>query len=210
MTSKSDSISDIHSNNIDFINRVIFLQEKDDTEVSSGIDFRMAQNFIKNINILIKSNPSEPITICLQTIGGCWYSGISIYDIIKSCSCDITIIGYGQICSMGTIIMQAADNRLLFPNTTFMIHYGSSDNSGDYLSSQNYAKIEKINMECMVDIYSGKCVNGEWFKKRDYSIDKTKSYLKTKMKNGDWYMTSQEAIKYGFIDKIIDKFPSRK
>ena len=100
----SDSISDIHSSNIDVDNRIIYLQEKEDSSETNGVDFRMLQGFVKNVNIL-QSVSSDPITIYMQTVGGCWYSGMGIFDAIKFCKCKVTIIGYAQICSMGTIIM---------------------------------------------------------------------------------------------------------
>ena len=120
---ENDRISDIHTYSIDIENREIFLQEKEETE-SPGVDYRMLQTFIKNMRIL-ESESTEPIKIHLQTIGGCWYAGMGIYDAIKLSKCKVSIIGYGQICSMGTIIMQSADKRIMMPHCIFMCHYRS-------------------------------------------------------------------------------------
>jgi ATP-dependent protease ClpP protease subunit len=199
----SDSISDIHSSNIDLENRTIYLQEKEDaSSETSGVDFRMLQGFIKNINILQNAS-LDPITIYMQTVGGCWYSGMGIYDAIKLCKCKVNIVGYAQVCSMGTIIMQSANRRILTPNCVFMCHYGSSDNSGDYLSSQNFAVIDKNNCQTMIDIYAEKCIKGKYFKERGDPLSKVKTYIKRKMKDGDWYMTAAQAVDYGFADNIF-------
>lgn len=201
---QEDSISDIHTSNIDVENRIIYLQEREDTSSdSSGVDFRMLQNFVKNINIL-QNLSSDPITIYMQTVGGCWWSGMGIYDAIKFSRCKVNIIGYAQICSMGTIIMQAADKRILMPSCIFMCHYGSSDGGGDYLSAQNYAKVEKQQETQMVNIYAERCFKtGKYFKERADSLSKVKAYIKRKMKDGDWYMTAQESIDFGFADHIF-------
>jgi ATP-dependent Clp protease protease subunit len=205
MSKNEDSISDIHTSNIDVENRIIYLQEKEDTSDSPGVDFRMVQNFTKNINIL-QNQSSDPITIYLQTIGGCWWSGMGVYDAIKLCKCKVTIIGYAQICSMGTVIMQAADRRILMPNCVFMCHYGSSEISGDYLSSQNEARIEREMTNKMVEIYAEKCHRyGPFFINRGDSLGKVKTYIKRKMKDGDWYLNADQALDYGFIDKIMSK-----
>ena len=205
MSKNEDSISDIHTSNIDVENRIIYLQEKEDTSDSPGVDFRMVQNFTKNINIL-QNQSSDPITVYLQTIGGCWWSGMGVYDVIKLCKCKVTIIGYAQICSMGTVIMQAADRRILMPNCVFMCHYGSSEISGDYLSSQNEARIEKEMTNKMVEIYAEKCHRcGQFFMDREDSLGKVKTYIKRKMKDGDWYLNADQALDYGFIDKIMSK-----
>jgi ATP-dependent Clp protease protease subunit len=201
MSIHRDTIGEIHNYGIDVKNREIYINEYDDSGESAGVDHRMVQNFIKNINFL-SAQSKDPITIHLQTVGGCWYSGMGIYDAIKSCKCKTTIVGYSQVCSMGTVIMQAANRRLLTPHAIFMTHWGNSDISGHYLSSQNLASFEKQLGEKMIDIYVEKCVKGSFFKEREYSASKVKAYLKRKLNNGDWYMTPEDAIHYGFIDGI--------
>lgn len=203
---QEDSISDVHSVNIDVENRIIYLQEKEDSSSeTSGVDFRMVQNFFKNINIL-QNISLEPITIYMQTIGGCWYSGMGIYDAVKMSKCKVTIVGYAQICSMGTVIMQAADRRVLMPSCIFMCHYGISGNGGDYLSAQNYAQVEKQQALQMVDIYSERCFKtGQYFKDREDPLSKVKAYIKRKLKDGDWYLSAEQAVEYGFADHVFSK-----
>lgn len=198
-----DIVSEIHNYGIDVKNREIYINEFDDSGESAGVDHRMLQNFIKNINILKNLN-KEPITIHMQTVGGCWYSGMGIYDAIRNCRCKTTFIAYGQLCSMGTIIIQSATKRLITENSTFMVHWGSSEISGHYLSSQNLAAFEKNAAQQMVDIYAEKChKTGKFFKESDYSLSKTKAYIKRKLNGGDWYMTPNEAIDFGFVDGIL-------
>lgn len=201
MTNTRDSVSEVHNYNIDVKNRYIYINEFDDGGESAGVDHRMLQNFIKNINLLT-INSKEPITINMQTIGGCWESGMGIYDSIKNCKCKTNFIGYGQLCSMGTIIIQAATRRLITANSTFMVHWGSSDISGHYLSAQNLAAFEKMSGEKMIEIYAERCCKGKFFKERDYNLSKTKTYIKRKLSGGDWYMTADDAIYYGFVDGI--------
>ncbi len=205
MTKNEDWISDIHSSNLDVENRIIYLQEKEDAADAPGVDFRMVQNFVKNMNIL-QNLSSEPITVYVQTIGGCWFAGMGIYDAIHLSRCYVTVVAYSQLCSMGTVIIQAADRRIIMPNCVFMCHYGSSDASGDYLSSQNVAKLEKDITNQMVDIYADRChKSGQFFIERDDSLGKVKAYIKRKMKDGDWYLFSEEALDLGFVDSIYSE-----
>jgi ATP-dependent protease ClpP protease subunit len=202
MTANRDLISEIHMYGIDVKNREIYINEFDDSGEKAGVDHRMLQTFYKNINFL-KNQSKEPITIHMQTVGGCWYSGMGIYDAIKNCKCRTTFIAYGQLCSMGTVIIQAARRRFITPNSIFMCHFGSTDLSGDYLSSQNYSAVDKINADKMITIYAEKCCKfGEFFLEREYNLSKTKSFIKRKMKDGDWYMNAEEAVYYGFVDGI--------
>lgn len=201
-----DIVSEIHIYGIDVKKKEIYLNEFDDSGESAGVDHRMLQNFIKNINILnsLNMNKDQPITVHMQTIGGCWYAGMGIYDAVKRSPYDVNIIGYSQICSMGTVIMQSATKRLLTPNSIFMCHFGSSELSGDYLSSQNFAALDKRNAETMLSIYAEKChETGEFFLEREYNLSKTKQYIKRKLKDGDWYMSAEEAVYYGFADGLV-------
>lgn len=202
MTANRDTVGEIHAYNIDVKNREIYINEFDDSGETGGVDHRMLQNFIKNINVLKNLN-KEPITIHMQTVGGCWYSGMGIYDAIRNSRCKSTFIGYGQLCSMGTVIIQSATKRLITENSTFMVHWGSSEISGYYLSSQNLARFEKEAGDKMVAIYADRCHRtGKFFKDGEYSLSKTKAYIKRKLNGGDWYMTAEEAVYYGFADGI--------
>jgi ATP-dependent protease ClpP protease subunit len=81
-----------------------------------------------------------------------------------------------------------------------------SELSGDYLSAHNYAMIDRHNMQTMVDIYAEKChKTGQYFKDRGDSLSKVKSYIKRKMKDGDWYLTAEESVHYGFADCLFSK-----
>ena len=200
---KSYRTSEIHDYGIDIERREIFLQNKEEVD-NSGVDHRMSQQFLRNIRIL-ESLSDEPIKIYMQSIGGCWYSGMGIYDAIKNSPCKTIIVAYNQVESMSSVILQAADKRVLMPSCWFMCHYGSTEISVDYLSSQNWAKIDKINSDIMVDIYAAKCVKGQYFKDREYGLSQVKSYIKRKMKDGDWYLTPEDAVSFGFADNVYSK-----
>lgn len=66
-----------------------------------------------------------PITIEINSPGGCLVSTLAIYDLIKSCK--NVIYGYvkGEACSGASIILQACDHRVITPHSSVMIHYGS-------------------------------------------------------------------------------------
>jgi ATP-dependent Clp protease protease subunit len=205
MSNVRDSIGEIHNYGIDVKNREIYLHSaKDNGEDDPGVDYRMAINFLKNIRHLDSLSNNE-IRINMQSIGGGWQAGMSIYDAIQSCKSYVTIITYGQAESMSGIILQAADNRLMSPHSHFMAHFGSTDCSGDYLSAQKWAELDKQNLDVMLDIFATKCQKtGKYFKERKYNVSKTKAYIKRKMKDGDWYLTASEAVQFGFADGIGD------
>ena len=57
----------------------------------------------------------------------------------------------------------------------------------------------------MIDIYKEKCKKGKYFQEKYQTIndDKVVKFLSRKMKDGDWYLSSHEAVYYGFADSVI-------
>ena len=198
-------IDDIHSQNIDVKNREIFLHGQHGSfDDDPGVEYRMATTFIKNIRHLDQIK-NEPIIIHMHSLGGNWGDGMAIYDAIKISRSHVTILVYGQAESMSSIILQAADKRIMMPNAHFMCHYGSSANAGSYLDTQNWAKFEKKILEDMLDIYAANCTKGKFFKEhyKQPTEEKVKGFIKRKLKSGDWYLTSHEAVYHGFADNVI-------
>jgi len=207
MTSyNNDILQDIHSYGASLSSREIFLHNffSGTEDENPGVDYRMSNIFLKNLRML-ENKSSDPIRIHMHSIGGSWTDGIVIYDSICMSKCYISIIAYGQAESMSSIILQAGDERLITPNTYFMAHYGSSASAGDYLSSQNWMQYEKHICDTMLDIYATSCVQGKFFKEKYTKPDtkKVKHFLSRKLQDGDWYMTAEETVYYGFADKII-------
>ena len=205
MSNVRDSIGEIHNYGIDVKNREIYLHSaKDNGEDDPGVDYRMAINFVKNIRHLDSLSDNE-IRINMQSIGGGWQAGMAIYDAIKIARSHTTIITYGQAESMSSVILQAADVRIMMPNSYFMCHYGSSSNAGNFLDTQNWAEFELKMLDTMLNIYVEKCMKGKFFKEKfeDLSESKVRSYIKRKLKDGDWYIDSNEAVYYGFADGVL-------
>ena len=143
----------------------------------------------------------------MHSIGGEWSDGMVIFDAISMSKCFVTIIVYGQAESMSSIILQAADRRLITPNAYFMSHFGSTETGGDYLSVQNWVKYEKFLCDKMMDIYAKQCANGTFFKEKygkNPPLSKVKNFLSTKLKSGDWFINAEDSVYYGFTDKVID------
>lgn len=159
----------------------------------SGTDSKMAERVIKALHLLDQKN--EPITIIMNNPGGDWYSGMAIYDAIKACQSHVTIKVMGMAMSMGGVILQAADERIMSPNSRFMMHYGSmglgSTHSKvfDKWSEEN----KRINKE-MEDIFLDK------IKQKQPSF--TRQQIE-KLLDYDTILSAQETVNMGLADKIV-------
>lgn len=149
--------------------------------------------FLKGITVLRNKN-DQPITIIMNNPGGDEYHGMAIYDAIATCTQHVTIIAYGHAMSMGSWILQAADERILAPRCTVMIHYGSwwSDDHVKYF--RVHAKEgERLNAMMEAD-YMQRIKE----KNPDFPLRKLRKMLEDEV-----YMTPEEAIDLGLADKIL-------
>ena len=187
--------------NLDVKNRTIYfgpwqVVEQLDTDLNTGweVNDYSAQNIIKGLHVL-ELDSQDPINIIWCSYGGEVDAGMAIYDYIKGLKSYVTMTCYGRVRSMGTIILQAADERILSPNCLFMIHYGTAGiedkHTNDTLATADRIRIENTLME---DIYLEKI---KAVKKR-YIRKDLKKFI-----TYDKYLLPQEAVDIGLADKVL-------
>jgi len=206
MTTNSDQVKDIHDYNVDINNRLIFLHNHTSSidDSNAGVDHRMVATFIKNIQIL-DSASNNPILVHMHSVGGYLYDGMAIYDAIATCQSFVTIVAYGQAESMSSIILQAADKRIMMPNAYFMLHYGSTGYSGNYLDVHNYVDFEKNYNEKINQIYTSALYKSKFIKEKYQkpTIQKAYAYLLKQLHRGDWFLSADDAVHHGFADGVL-------
>lgn len=195
---------DVHQYDVNTNTREIFLHSHVDEPEDIGVDFRNSNKFLKNIRLLESIN-NNPIYIHQHNIGGDWYEGMLIYDAVKSSPCKVICIMHGQACSMGSLIPQAADLRIIMPNALFMTHRGSvAIGNLTVKQADSFSDIEKYYRAVMLDIYADRCLTGEYFSSRNYNKFKVEKFLAHKWdKYEDWYLTPKDSVLYGFADEVL-------
>ena len=148
--------------NLDIETRTIYMGSMGSSyeEGESGVDNFMAEYFIKGMHFL-ESRGKKPINIIMNNPGGDWYHGMAIYDSIKYSSCVNSIKVYGHAMSMGSIILQAADERIMMPSSRFMIHYGTDGKYSHSKITEKWAEEAKRNNHDMENIYLDKMLEKE-------------------------------------------------
>lgn len=171
--------------------------------IEPGVDYVMANRFIKNMNICMRRKGRKPILIHMKTNGGCWEEGMAIYDSIRSCPLAVTILNYTHARSMSSIIFQAANKRIMMPHSHFMFHQGTLGLEGTYKQVASSFNFTKKTDDEMLNIYIRRMKEkGEFTNK---PIKYIKSWLKSQMdKKEDVYLTAEEAVKYGLADEVFD------
>uniref|UniRef100_A0A6M3KUV2 Putative protease n=1 Tax=viral metagenome TaxID=1070528 RepID=A0A6M3KUV2_9ZZZZ len=202
---KSSIVGELHEYNILLETKEIFLHGYiGDTEDDPGIDYRSASNFIKNIKIL-ESMDDKPIIVHQYSVGGSWECGMMMFDIINNSNLFIIFILHGVAASMGSIIPQAADLRVIMPNCCFMVHSGYTGINSELTMKQSRSWIEweRHITDSTFNIYAEKCQNGLFFTEKQSTISDVKKYIKKQLdEREDWFLGSCEAVNLGFADGI--------
>lgn len=136
-------------------------------------------------------DPSKDISLYINSPGGSVTSGFAIYDTMQYIKCDVSTICMGMAASMGAFLLAAGakGKRFALPNSDIMIHQPSG-------GTQGQASDIKIQAEHMLLI-----------KKRLNHIlsERTGQPLEIIERDTDRdnFMTAEEAVQYGLIDKVI-------
>jgi ATP-dependent Clp protease, protease subunit len=181
-TSRGERSFDIYSRLLN--ERIIFL--------GTPIDDQIANLVVAQLLHLESEDPDKDIQIYINSPGGVVYAGLAIYDTMQFIRPDVQTTCVGMAMSMGAVILAGgtAGKRSALPNAKILIHQGSGGFSGQPTEIEIYAR-EVINIKRLMEEIMSKHTGQE--------ADKI-----AKDMDRDFYMTSQEALEYGIIDRVIE------
>lgn len=190
-TRKNNDILDaLHEQSIDVSSRTIYL--------IGAIDETSVATFVKNIRFLDKTQGD--ITIIISSEGGSVDYGFAAYDAILSAQNNIIAHAKGGVMSMASIIFQAADMRIMHPNSYLMVHPGQLGTENHALNFISMAEFTKTYLTRFVDIYYARIVEAKKERgERPISLAKFKSKFKL-----DWYLWASDAIEMGLADIVYE------
>lgn len=203
-------INDIHQYNIDVINREIYLHSYFADEEEPGVDYRSATTFEKNLRHL-NTLSLDPILVHMHLPGGDWQDCLGIYDHITTSKSPVCIVAYAKVESSSTVLLQAADLRILSPNTNFLIHYGSISVDNEHKAALSMVQWSEKESQKMIDIFTDRCINSRMYKEKNWKRTTTKKHIVHQLATKrDWILTAEEAVDYGFADGVLGskKFPN--
>ena len=161
--------------------------------ITGPIEDHMANLVVAQLLFLEAENPEKDINIYINSPGGSVTTGMSIYDTMSYIKPDISTLCIGQASSMGAILLTGGtkSKRFALPNSRIMIHQPLGGFQGQATDIEIHAQeILKIRTKLneILSQHSGK------------DIDKVSQDTER-----DNFMSGDEAVKYGLIDKVIDK-----
>lgn len=184
-TSKGERAFDIYSRLLK--ERIIML--------NGPIEDHMANLVVAQLLFLESENTDKDINLFINSPGGVVTAGMSIYDTMQFIRPDVCTYVMGQACSMGSLLAQAgaAGKRHMLPNARHMIHQPSGGARGQATDMQiQVEEILKIK-KSLTEIYVKHNSKGKTFDQLSADMERDK------------FMSAEEALEYGLIDKIIEK-----
>ncbi len=169
------------------LDRIVFLG----TEVNDIV----ANLLIAQMLFLEQSSPEDPIHFYINSPGGGIYAGLGIYDIMQHIQCPVYTYCVGMAASMGALLLTAGEkgHRHSLPHSRIMIHQPLGGARGQCSDIQIQAHEIKTLREQLNRIFVDHS-----------SIDMDVERIERETER-DNYLSPDEAIKMGLIDKIIDK-----
>ena len=162
--------------------------------ISDPIDHKLTTRVIAQLLLMDSDDPEKPITILINSPGGSADDGFAIYDLIRFIRPPVRIVSVGLSASAATVIMLAAEkgNRFALPNARIMIHKPSMRMVGTAEDVKRTAEQILILRERINELYAQ-----ETGQPLDKVVEDT---------DRDYWMSAQEAVKYGLISKVVTHF----
>lgn len=182
-TNRGERSYDIYSRLLN--DRIIMLTE----EVNSA----SASVVVAQLLYLEAQDPTKDISLYINSPGGSVTDGFAIYDTMQYIKCDVSTICMGMAASMGAFLLAAGTKgkRYALPNADIMIHQPSG-------GAQGQATDMEIHTKHILDIK--RRLNEILAANTGQPVD-----VIAKDTNRDNFMTAQQALEYGLIDKVFDK-----
>lgn len=168
--------------------------ETNNENEESGVDCKMSEFFIKAMAHL-NSISNRPIIVHMNNIGGNYHHGMAIYDVIRASIAHVYGIAWGYATSMGSIILQSFDTRIIANNCVLMIHDGDDSISGPCKSVEAWVKFAFRMRKQMYEIYLSRMKAA----KPRITIQKIENLC-----SHDTIFTSEEAVNNGLADWILE------
>ena len=181
-SSRGERAYDIYSRLLK--DRIIFIGEEIDDHVASVV--------VAQLLFLEAEDPDKDINIYINSPGGSVTDGLMIYDTMKLIKPDVQTICMGMAASMGSVLLAAGTKgkRCILPNAEVMIHQplgGAQGQATEILIAAEHIKDTRTRLNQIL-------------------ADACNRPLEDLMRDTDrdHWMTAQEALDYGIVDKILE------
>ena len=155
------------------------------------VNDQMANLVVAQLLFLESENPEKEISLYINSPGGSVSAGMAIYDTMQFIKPDVSTLCTGMAASMGAFLLAAGakGKRFSLPNSRIMIHQPSGGSQG---------MASDIEIQAKEILYLRTRLNGIMAERSGQSIEQI-----AKDTDRDRFMSADEAVEYGLIDKVL-------
>lgn len=158
--------------------------------VTEEINPATSTSIVAQLLTLEAEDSSAPITMYINSPGGCVTDGLAIYDIMQNLSCPVITIGVGMAASMAAVLLASGDERYCTKNATVMIHQPLGGAQGQATEIEIAARrISRLKSKLYAILSQHSNVNYNTI---------------ARACERDTYLEPDEALEIGLIDGIVD------
>ncbi|MGB0264316.1 MAG: ATP-dependent Clp protease proteolytic subunit [Opitutales bacterium] len=163
--------------------------------IGTPINDFVANAVIAQMLFLQMEDPKKDISLYINSPGGSVTDGMAIYDTMNFLQCDIVTYCVGQAASMATLLLAAGTKgkRYALPNSRVMMHQptgGATGQTSDISIAAREILRWRARMNELIASHTNKTVE-------EVAADSDR----------DFYLTAQDALEYGVVDKVIESKP---
>jgi ATP-dependent Clp protease protease subunit len=161
--------------------------------ITGPIDDNVAASICMQLLFLEAENPKKEISMYINSPGGVVTSGLSIYDTMQFIRCPVSTTVMGQAASMGSLLLTAGEKGMRFalPNSRIMVHQPSGGYQGQVTDILIHAREVESLKRRLNEIYVHH--TGRDYETIEEALER------------DNFFTSEAALAFGLIDKVIEK-----
>lgn len=161
--------------------------------VNGEINNDMSQIIISQLLYLESEDKDKDITMYINSPGGAVTDTFAILDVMNTIKPDVSTVCIGEACSGGSVLLAggAKGKRFILPNAEVMIHQPLGGAQGQATDIEIRANHINRTKKKLVELYS------KWTGKNAKTIAQT-------IERDAWF-TAEEAVKFGLVDKIVEK-----
>jgi ATP-dependent Clp endopeptidase proteolytic subunit ClpP len=138
-------------------------------------------------------SPGAPLTILFNSPGGAVHDGLALFDFLRHLRAsghNLTTIALGRAASMGAVLLQAGDRRVIGANAFIMLHEVSNGASGKVSEIEESVELSKRLQKRLLTILATRSTLAE-------------AQIQRKWSRRDWWLDADETLSLGFADEVL-------
>jgi ATP-dependent Clp endopeptidase proteolytic subunit ClpP len=159
----------------------------------SGVDSDSVQQCMAELGQWSRRDPGSPITVIFNSPGGSVLDGLALFDYLRrlrSVGHYVSTMALGRAASMGAVLLQAGDHRVVGENAFLLIHEVSNQSTGKVSEMEDGVEFTRRLQKRLLAIHGARC-------------SLTEVQIARRWTRKEWWLGAHEAVALGLADEVL-------